>query len=185
MKRRIAVAATVTFCSYMVDSALAGPCNDFRNDIQTIQQQVRQDQFARSTSGLSAVALASNTVKGACLDSLSALDMTAFGLTPGAAAMITKLSSAACQQLATQVSQSVGQVTQQVSQGVTGDLGQLGQAVNGQLGNGIGGQIAGQAMGQVTSQVANQVPVASQSITSQISSAIGSAWDSMKSFIGP
>lgn len=185
MKRRIVVAAIVTFCSSIMEFALAGPCNDFRNDIQTIQQQVRQNQFTRSTSGLSAVALASDTVKSACLDSLSGLDMTAFGLTPGAAAMITKLSSAACQQLAKQVSQSVGQVTQQVSQGVTGELGQLGQVVNGQLGSGIGGQIAGQAVGQVAGQAANQVPVVSQSITSQISSAIGNAWDSMKSFIGP
>ena len=177
MKRHIIAFTIVTFCSYVVNNAFATTCNDFRNDIQTIQQQVRQDQYTRSTSGLSAVATAANTVKSACLDSLSALDMTAFGLTPGAAAVITKMSSAACQQLANQVTQSVNQVTQQASQGINGDLGQLGQVVNSQLGSSVGGQ--------VTSAVASQVPGASQSVTSQISNAIGNAWDSLKSYISP
>jgi len=186
MKRSVIALIVVSFCGYSTNLAFAANCNDFRNDIQTIQQQVRSDQVSRATSGFDAVRQANGAVKTGCLDTLSSLDMTAFGLTPGAASVINKLTSAACQKLANEVSKGVGQVTQQVSQGVGNVSGQFGQLGNG-IG-GIGGQMTNQAMGQinnqVNSQINNQMNNQGQSFTGQISNALGNAWDSMKSVLG-
>jgi hypothetical protein len=168
MKRTIVTLTAVAFYGYGTGLTVAATCNDFRSDIQTIQQQQRQDQFTRMTSGIDAVRIASNTVKSACLDALSALDMTAFGFTPGAAAVITKLSSAACQKLVNDASQGVGQVTQQMSQGNSSGTNEMTQPS--QVSGGLAGQLPDQA---------------TQSVTGQITSAIGNAWDSLKSFMGP
>lgn len=208
MKLRQITALLVTYYAYITVPAYAGQnCNDFRSDVQSIQEQIRQREVIQATAGIDASIAAANTAKSSCMDQLSSLDMTAFGLSPGAAAIIAKMASSACQQLAQQMTQQVGQITQQVSQGMTGNYSsQIGQITG--FGGSFGGTGFGNAGGlanQVINQVASQVGSSSSSglpgvntqigpytggggsgtVASSVGNYVSQAWDSLKQMVMP
>ena len=138
MSRPVKALAAIVIYVFSMATALAADCNAFRADLQSIQQQVRTIEFDRGSVGINAAQEASRLVKSMCLDPLSALDMTAFGFTPGAAAIVTKLGSAACKKLSQEITNKVGQITQQVSQGVSNITGRISDLGNGQVGDILG-----------------------------------------------
>ena len=129
MKRRCSLYFIVALYAHTTIAQAASPCDTFRSDIQAIQSQVRQVEVDRSANSTDVVSQASKAVKSGCLDPLASLDMTTLGFTPGAAALVTKMGSEACKQLAAQLSQRVSQATQIVGQGQVGVEGALSQFV--------------------------------------------------------
>lgn len=182
MKRQILAALFVVSCSYGTETAIAGPCDAFRTDIGTLQQQVRTNEMSRASTGFDAVAQASQVVKSSCLDPLSSLDMTAFGLTPGAAALVTKLGSQACQKLAQELSQRVNQVQSQISQGINGITSGIPNVVDP---SGAINNLNQQLSGQTVSPSTNISPTQSSGLTSQVGNYISTAWDKMTNFLSP
>jgi hypothetical protein len=144
--------------------------------MQAIQQQVRQIESDRSTSVLDAVQQAGQVIKASCLDQLSAIDMSGFGFTPGASALVTKLANQACQKLSQQLSQKMNQVRQQAVQGVN-------NAVNGVNIPGVSSSSISGALGGSTqpSMTMNNEP----SVTSRAGSYMSNAWDKLKNMIMP
>lgn len=179
MKRRFFLHFVVLLYAHSTYVTAATTCDQFRTDLQSIQQQVRQNELDRSTSVLNSVQQAGQAVKTTCLDQLSALDMSSFGFTPGASALVTKLASQACQKLSQQLSQQIGQVQQQAMQGINGAIGGINipgvssGTLNTALGNGLG---------------AGLQPVTSSSGTSfasQAASYVTNAWDKLKNILTP
>lgn len=114
-------------------------------------------------------------VKASCLDQLSAIDMSGFGFTPGASALVTKLASQACQKLSQEVSQKISEVQQQAVQGVNG-------AISGVNIPGVSTSSLSNAIGSgFPSTTMNSEP----SITSQAAGYVASAWDKLKTMIMP
>ena len=174
MKRRFFLLPVVLFYVHSTSVAVAATCNEFRSDMQSIQQQVRQIEFNRSSAGLNAVQQASRVVKASCLDQLSALDMTSFGFTPGASAMITKLGNQACQRLSQELSQQINEVNQKATQGIN-------SAINSA---GIPGVSAG-SLGELGG-FGSSTPMASEpAITTQAANMVTNAWDKLKNMILP
>lgn len=175
MKRRFFLLPVVLFYVHSTSAALAATCNEFRADLQSIQQQVRQIEYNRSSTGLNAVQQASRVVKTSCLDQLSALDMTSFGFTPGASAMITKLGNQACQQLSQELSQQINEVNQKATQGINGAISSVGipGVSSGSMG-GFGG-------GFQPSTTMSSEPT----MTSQATNMVTGAWDALKNLILP
>lgn len=154
MSRPVRALAAIVIYAVSMAGAVAGDCNAFRADLQSIQQQVRTNEFDKGSVGINAAQEAARLVKSMCLDPLSALDMTAFGFTPGAAAIVTKLAGAACKKLSQEITNKVGQITQQVSQGVSNITGRISDLGNGQVGDLLGQINNG---GSVDSIIGNQV----------------------------
>lgn len=175
MKRQFFLPIFVLFYAHSTGISAAATCNEFRSDLQTIQQQVRQIESNRSTSVLTAVQQASQVIKSGCLDQLSAVDMSAFGFTPGASALVTKLANQACQKLSQELSKKISEVHQQAVQGVNGAL----SGVN------IPGvptaSIIGAPGGLQPSMTMNSEP----SMTSQAAGYVTNAWDKLKNMIMP
>jgi len=175
MKRRFFLLPVVLFYAHSTSVGAATTCNEFRTDLQAIQQQVRQIESSRSTSVLNAVQQAGQVVKASCLDQLSAIDMSGFGFTPGASALVTKLASQACQKLSQEVSQKISEVQQQAVQGVNG-------AISGVNIPGVSTSSLSNAIGSgFPSTTMNSEP----SITSQAAGYVASAWDKLKTMIMP
>lgn len=180
MNRRFFLPFVVLFYVHGTSSAIAASCSEFRSDMQSIQQQVRQVEYNRSSSGLDAVQQASRIVKASCLDQLSALDMTSFGFTPGASAMVTKLANQACQKLSQELSDKIKEVNQKATQGINSAIngasipgvspGTLNDAIKG----GVGGAI------QQATSVANP-----PSLTNKAADYVANTWDSLKNMIMP
>lgn len=179
MKRRFFLSFVVLFYAHSTYVSAATSCDQFRTDLQSIQQQVRQNELNRSTSLLNSVQQAGQAVKATCLDQLSALDMSSFGFTPGASALVTKLASQACQSLSQQLSQQISQVQQQAMQGVNGAIsginvpGVSSSTLNSALGTGLGAGLQ-----PVTSS-------SGTSLTSQAASYVSNAWDKLKNILTP
>ena len=179
MKRRFFLPILVLFYAHSTNVLAATSCDQFRTDLQSIQQQVRQNELNRSTSLLNSVQQAGQAVKATCLDQLSALDMSSFGFTPGASALVTKLASQACQGLSQQLSQQISQVQQQAIQGVNGAIsginvpGVSSSTLSGALGSGLG-----TGLQPVTSS-------SGASLTSQAASYVTNAWDKLKNILTP
>lgn len=130
----------------------------------------------RANSGFDAIVAVSRLVKGSCLDTLSALDMSTFGFTPGASALVTKLASQACQRLTSELSQKVNDVNSKISQGIND--------VEGRVNNGIGDVTGGMlgssgGFGPDTSIG----PGGSTSPLGVVKDAVGNAWDKMKNLL--
>ena len=175
MKRRFFLLPAVLFYVHSTSVAIAASCNDFRSDMQSIQQQVRQIEFNRSTNGLNAVQQASRLVKSSCLDQLSSLDMASFGFTPGASAMITKLANQACQRLSQELSEKINEVNQKATQGVN-------SAINGVNIPGISADTLGNYGGGLQPQTTMQ---SEPTVTSQAGNFVTNAWDKFKNMIMP
>ena len=173
MKRRFFLLPVVLFYAHSTSVAAPTTCNEFRSDMQAIQQQVRQIELNRSTSVLDSVEQASQVVKASCLDQLSGLDMTSFGFNPAASSMITKLANQACQKLSQQLSQKMNDVRQ--------------RAVNG-VNNAIdGANIPGVSSGSLSGGGAMRSlqPSGDPTIASQAAGYVANAWDRLKNFIMP
>lgn len=178
MKRRFFLLPVVLFYVHSTSVAGAATCNEFRADLQSIQQQVRQIEYNRSSSGLNAVQQASRVVKSSCLDQLSALDMTSFGFTPGASAMITKLGNQACQKLSQELSQQINEVNQKATQGING-------AINGAGLPGVSSGSLG-SLGDFGGGLQPSTTMASEpTMTSQAANMVTDAWDKLKNLILP
>lgn len=176
MKRRFFFLYAVLFYVHSTSAAIAATtCDEFRSDMQQIQQQVRQIEFNRSTAGLNAVQQASRLVKSSCLDQLSSLDMATFGFTPGASAMITKLANQACQRLSQELSEKINEVNQKATQGING-------AINGANIPGVSADTLGQLGGglQPATTMASEPTVASQG-----GNIVVDAWNKLKNMILP
>ncbi|MFJ1470226.1 hypothetical protein [Massilia orientalis] len=181
MKRRFFLPLFVLFYVYSTYVDAATTCNEFRADLQAIQQQVRQIESNRSTSVLNAVQQAGQLIKSGCLDQLSAVDMSAFGFTPGASALVTKLANQACQKLSQQLSQKISEVQQQAVQGVNGTIN--GVNIPGVSTSSISGALGGLQPSMTTG---SQPSMNSQpSVTSQATSYVANAWDKLKNMIMP
>lgn len=156
--------------------ASAATCNEFRSDMQAIQQQVRQIELNRTTSILDSVTQASQVVKGSCLDQLSSLDMAAFGLNPAAASVITKLANQACQKLSQQLAQKMNEARQRAISGVN---------------NAVGTDISSMSYGSLSGGGAMRsaaVPTGlagEPTMATQAASYVAGAWDRLKNFIMP
>jgi hypothetical protein len=177
MKRRFFLLPVVLFYVHSTSVGAASTCDEFRSDLQTIQQQVRQIEHGRSTSVLNAVQQAGQVVKSSCLDQLSSLDMSSFGFTPGASAMITKLANQACQKLSQELSQKIGEVQQKAVHGVNGAID--GANIPGVSSGSLGGMLGGGGL---------QPSTAMSSEPTMTSTAVGyvaNAWDKFKNFIMP
>lgn len=175
MKRRFFLLTVVLFYVHSTSVAIAASCNEFRSDMQSIQQQVRQIEFNRSSTGLNAVQQASRLVKSSCLDQLSSLDMASFGFTPGASAMITKLANQACQRLSQELSEKLNEVNQKATQGVN-------SAINGAS---IPGMSSG-ALGDFGGGLQPSTTMASEpSVAGQVGNVVVDAWDKLKNMIMP
>jgi hypothetical protein len=174
MKRRFFLLTVVLYYAHSTSIAEPITCNEFRSDLQAIQQQVRQIESNRSTSVLNAVQQAGQVVKSSCLDQLSAVDMS--GFTPGASALVTKLASQACQKLSQELSQKIGEVQQQAVQGVNGAI--SGVNIPGVSSSSISGALGG---GLQPSMSMNSAP----SMTSQAAGYVSNAWDKLKNMIMP
>lgn len=176
MNRPLFLLSAVLLYGYSTSLA-ASTCNEFRTDLQTIQQQVRQIEFGRSTTVLNSVQQAGQAVKASCLDQLSSLDMTSFGFTPGAASMITKLANQACQRLSQELSQRVGEVQQKAVHGINGaiDGANIPGLSSGSLGGALGGGGLQPSMGM------NSEPTVSKGAMDYVAG----AWDRLKNFILP
>lgn len=175
MKRRFFLTAFVLFYVHSTYSSAATNCSEFRADLQAIQQQVRQIENNRSTSVLDAVQQAGQVIKSGCLDQLSAVDMSAFGFTPGASALVTKLANQACQKLAQEMAQKIKEVQQQAAQGVSGAI--------------SGVNIPGMSTSSISSALGGAQPQMTMksepSLTSQASGYVSNAWDKLKNMIMP
>lgn len=171
MKRRFFLPIAVLFYAYSTYVGAASTCNEFRADMQAIQQQVRQIEMNRSTSVLDSVQQASETVKASCLDQLSGLDMTSFGLTPGAASMITKLANQACQKLSQQLNQKMNEVRQKALNGVNSAIDSAGLSTS---------PWAGSGGPQPSTGMASE-PSVGRSATGYVAD----AWDKLKNFLLP
>jgi hypothetical protein len=175
MKRRFFLPAAVLFYVHSTSGAVAASCNEFRSDMQQIQQQVRQIEFNRSTTGLNAVQQASRVVKSSCLDQLSSLDMSSFGFTPGASAMITKLGNQACQKLSQELSQKINEVNQKATQGIN-------SAIDGTNLPGVSADTFGKLGGGLQpSTTMNSEPT----MGGQTGSFVANAWDKFKNMLMP
>lgn len=190
MKTRYFAPILVLFCGYGLPQSLqAGQCDTLRTDIQNIQIQMRDIEMTRSDGGFTAVADAGRVVKTSCLDSLSAIEMTGFGFTPGAAAMITKLANAACQRLANELNQKVGDVNRRIAHGAG-------------LANGAIGAIDGYSPDRLADQLADQIRTGSSggsmnpdfgpgpsmggpASSPSIGDRVGNVWDKMKNLLMP
>lgn len=175
MKRRFFLPISVLFYVHSTSVIAATTCNEFRSDLQAIQQQVRQIESNRSTSGLNAVQQAGQVIKSACLDQLSAIDMSGFGFTPGASALVTKLANQACQKLSKELSQKISDVRQQAVHGMNDAIG--GGKIPGLSTTSIGGAQGGLQ----PSMTMNSEP----SVTSQASGYVANAWEKLKNMIMP
>lgn len=175
MKRRFFLLPVVVFYVHSTPLALAASCNEFRSDMQSIQQQVRQIEFNRSTNGLNAVQQASRMVKSSCLDQLSSLDMASFGFTPGASAMITKLANQACQRLSQELSEKINEVNQKATQGVN-------SAINGTNIPGMSVNTLGNLGGALQPQTTMQNE---PTVTGQGGNFVTNAWGKFKNMILP
>lgn len=175
MKRRFLLLPAVLFYVHSTSVGAATSCNEFRSDMQQIQQQVRQIEFNRSTTGLNAVQQASRLVKSSCLDQLSSLDMASFGFTPGASAMITKLANQACQRLSQELSEKINEVNQKATQGVN-------SAINGANISGVSADSLGNWAGgpQPSTRMASE-----PTMTGQAGSFVADAWDKLKNMLRP
>ncbi|MFC5511044.1 hypothetical protein ACFPOU_07885 [Massilia jejuensis] len=175
MKRRFFLLASVLFYVHSTSVGAATSCSEFRSDIQQIQQQVRQIEFNRSTTGLNAVQQASRLVKSSCLDQLSSLDMASFGFTPGASAMITKLANQACQRLSQELSEKINEVNQKATQGVN-------SAINGANIPGLSTDTFGNLGGgiQPSTTMASEPTLAGQG-----SNMVVDAWNKLKNMLLP
>ncbi|MGX9221757.1 hypothetical protein ACWV27_25670 (plasmid) [Massilia varians] len=171
MKRRFFLPTVVLFYVYSTSVCASSTCNEFRTDMQAIQQQVRQIEMNRSTSVLDSVQQASQAVKASCLDQLSGLDMTSFGLTPGAASMITKLANQACQKLSQQLAQKMNDVRQKALNGVNSALDGTGLNTSPWAGSG----------GIQPSTGMSSEPSVAKSATGYVAD----AWDKIKNFLLP
>jgi hypothetical protein len=181
MKRRFFLPLSVLFYVHSTSVGAATTCNEFRSDLQAIQQQVRQIESNRSTSVLNAVQQAGQVIKAGCLDQLSAVDMSAFGFTPGASALVTKLANQACQKLSQELSQKISEVQKQAVQGVNGTIN--GVNIPGVSTSSISGALGGL---QPSMTMNSQPTVNSQpSMTSQATSYVSNAWDKLKNMIMP
>lgn len=176
MKRRFFLPLTVLFYAHSTWVFAATTCDQFRTDLTTIQQQVRQVELGRSTSVLNAVQQAGQAVKTGCLDQLSAIDISGFGFTPGASALVTKMASQACQQLSQTLSQKISQVQQQAVQGVNGAV--SGVSIPGMSTSSLTGALGGGLQPATT--------MASEpTMTSQAAGYVANAWDKLKNIIMP
>lgn len=175
MKRRFFLPTVVLFYVHSTSFAIAASCNEFRSDMQSIQQQVRQIEFNRSTTGLNAVQQASRLIKSSCLDQLSSLDMSSFGFTPGASAMITRLANQACQRLSQELSEKINEVNQKATQGING-------AINSANIPGVSAETLGNLGGglQPARTMASEPTVAGQD-----SNIVVDAWNKLKNMILP
>lgn len=143
--------------------------------MQQIQQQVRQIEFNRSTTGLNAVQQASRLVKSSCLDQLSSLDMASFGFTPGASAMITKLANQACQRLSQELSEKINEVNQKATQGIN-------SAINSANIPGV----SADSLGNWGGGLQPSTPMASEpTIATQAGNFVVNTWDKFKNLITP
>lgn len=175
MKRRFFLLPAVLFYVDSTSVGAATPCSEFRSDMQQIQQQVKQIEFNRSTTGLNAVQQASRLVKSSCLDQLSSLDMASFGFTPGASSMITKLANQACQRLSQELSEQINEVNQKATQGIN-------SAINGAN---IPGVSAG-SLGSWGGGPQQSTPMASEpTIASQAGNFVATTWDKFKNLLTP
>lgn len=175
MKRRFFLLPAVLFYVYSTSPAAAASCNEFRSDMQQIQQQVRQIEFNRSTTGLNAVQQASRLVKSSCLDQLSSLDMASFGFTPGASAMITRLANQACQRLSQELSERINEVNQKATQGLNG-------AINSANIPGVSADTIGNlGSGLKPATTMQSEPTAA----GQAGNFVANAWDKLKNMITP
>ena len=202
MSRSLKAFAAILIYVFSMTSVLAADCNQFRADLQAIQQQVRTMEYDKGNSGINAAQEASRVVKSMCLDPLSSLDMTAFGFTPGAAAIVTKLGSAACKKLSQEISNKIGQITQQASQGVNNIQNQINNLGNGQVGNILGqinnggnvesiiGNQIGQQINQIGGSSGNGMggpvpPMGDPGVMSKATGVLKSTWTKLKSTIMP
>lgn len=175
MKRRFFLLPAVLFYGYSTSVGAAASCNEFRSDMQQIQQQVRQIEFNRSTTGLNAVQQASRLVKSSCLDQLSSLDMASFGFTPGASAMITKLANQACQRLSQELSEQINEVNQKATQGIN-------SAINGANIPGV----SADSLGNWGGGPLPSTPMTSEpNIATQAGNFVANTWDKFKNLIMP
>jgi hypothetical protein len=174
MKSRFFLPVVVLFYVHSTSVFAGTTCDQFRTDLQSIQQQVRQIESNRSTSTLNAVQQAGQVVKTSCLDQLSAIDMSGFGFTPGASSLVTKLASQACQQLSQQLSQKINEVQQQALQGVNG-------SISGVNIPGVSSSSLLSGGGLQPSMTMNSGP----SMTSQAASYVANAWDKLKNMVMP
>lgn len=175
MKRRFFLLPAVLFYVHSTSVIAANSCSEFRSDMQQIQQQVRQIEFNRSTTGMNAVQQASRLVKSSCLDQLSSLDMASFGFTPGASAMITKLANQACQRLSQELSEKINEVNQKATQG-------LNSAINGANIPGVTADSLGSWGGglQPPTSISSEPNIATQA-----GSFVANTWDKFKNMIMP
>lgn len=174
MKRRFFLMPLVLFYVHSTPVAIAASCDEFRSDMKSIQTQVRQIEFSRSTTGMDAVQQASRMVKSSCLDQLSSLDMASFGFTPGASAMITKLANQACQRLSQELSQKINEVNQKATQGIN-------SAINGANIPGISPDTFGNLGGLQPSTTMSSEPV----VAGQGGNMVVDAWNKLKNMILP
>ena len=182
MKHQFFLPFVVLFYVHNTCVVAATTCNEFRSDMQAIQRQVRQIESDRSTSVLDAVQQAGQVVKASCLDQLSAIDMSGFGFTPGAAALVTKLAYLAGQKLSQQFAQKMYQVRQQAVQGVNNAVN--GVNIPGVSSSSISGALGGSGtLGGSTqpSMTMNSEP----SVTSRAGTYMSNAWDKLKNMIMP
>lgn len=177
MKRRFFLPYFVLLYAHSTYVGAATTCDEFRSDLQTIQQQVRQIEHGRSTSVLDAVQQAGQVVKSSCLDQLAALDMSSFGFTPGASAMITKLANQACQKVSQELSQKIGEVQQKAVHGVNGAID--GVNIPGVSSGSLGGMLG--AGGLQPSTTMSSEPGMARAAAGYVAN----AWDKLKNFIMP
>jgi hypothetical protein len=175
MKRRFFLLSFVLFYVHGTSVGAASSCDEFRSDMQQIQQQVRQIEFNRSTTGLNAVQQASRLVKSSCLDQLSSLDMASFGFTPGASAMITKLANQACQRLSQELSEKINEVNQKATQGVN-------SAINSANIPGV----SADSLGSWGGGPQQSTPMASEpTIATQAGNFVADTWGRLKNMLQP
>lgn len=133
----------------------------------------------RANSGFDAVTSVSRIVKNSCMDPISALDMSSFGFTPGASALVTKLAGQACQRLIQEMSQKVNDVNSRISQGINDAQGRVLSDISGTTGSTIGGT------GSFGPDTTMGPGGTTSSPISTVTNAVSHAWDRMKNWMTP
>lgn len=114
MKSKTVLLAALLYCAHVTNSVAAG-CNDFRRDIQGLQNESRQYDINRAKQSYDELRNIADLVKQQCIEQIVSIDTTQAGINSTLAKMLVRLATQYCDKAAGKIQGQVNQANNEMN----------------------------------------------------------------------